>query len=258
MPALSRIAVTRGVSPAFERCELTHLAREPIDVERAAAQHREYEARLGRLGCDVRSLPAEPDLPDSVFVEDCAVVLGEVAVITRPGAASRRPETAGVAAALEPLRPLVRLREPATLDGGDVLVLGRTIHVGRSGRSNDAGIEQLAALLGPFGYLIRSVPVRGCLHLKSAVTRVAPDTLLLNPDWVDGASFAPMRLVEVDAAEPVGANALLVGGTVVYPSAFPRTRERMEARGISVAAVDVSELAKAEGGVTCCSLVFEP
>jgi dimethylargininase len=254
----SRIAITRKVSPAIARCELTHLEREPIDAGRAAAQHDEYEACLAGLGCELRRLPAEPDLPDSVFVEDCAVVLDEVAVITRPGAASRRPETASIAAALKPHRPLIQVREPATLDGGDVLVLGRTVYVGRSSRSDAAGIEQLAQLLAPFDYEVRSLPLRGCLHLKSAVTSVAPDAVLLNPAHVDGAAFGSMRRVEVDPAEPAGANALLVGETVIYPLAFPRTRERLESLGIRVVGVDVAELAKAEGAVTCCSLILEP
>jgi dimethylargininase len=245
------------VSPAIERCELTHLKREPIDVVRAAAQHRAYEGRLVRAGCELRGLPAEPDLPDSVFVEDCAVVLDEVAVVTRPGAASRMAETTGIAAALEPYRPLVRIREPATLDGGDVLVLDRTVHVGRSGRTNTEGIAQLSQLLAPFGYEVSGVALRGCLHLKSALTRVAPDVLLINPDLVDAGPFERFRRVAVDPAEPAGANALLVGETVIYPSAFPRTRERLEALEIRVDPVDLSELAKAEGGVTCCSLVFE-
>jgi len=253
----SRIAITRAVSPAIARCELTHLERRPIDAARAAAQHREYVACLARLGCDLHALPAEPDLPDSVFVEDCAVVLDEMAVITQPGAVSRRPETRSIALALERYRLLGMIRGTETLDGGDVLVLGRTLYVGRSGRSNAEGIAKLAGLVAHFGYEVRSIPLRGCLHLKSAVTKVAPDTLLLNPDQVDGAAFGSMRLVEVDPAEPAAANALLVGETVVYPDAFPRTRARLEALGISVVTVDVSELAKAEGGVTCCSLIFK-
>jgi dimethylargininase len=252
-----RIAITRKVSPAIVRCELTHLAREPIDVARAEQQHRAYEDCLVRLGCELCSLPVEPELPDSVFVEDCAVVLDEVALITRPGAASRRPEVASVAAALEPWRPLLRIREPATLDGGDVLAIGRTLYVGRSARSDAAGVAQLAALLAPYGYDVESVALHGCLHLKSAVTSVAPDTVLLNPGQVEAAAFAAFRRVEVDPREPAAANALRVGGTVVHPDAYPRTRERLERQGIAVAGVDATELAKAEGGLTCCSLIFE-
>jgi dimethylargininase len=255
--SLLRIAITRAVSPAIERCELTHLEREPIDLRRAEEQHREYSACLVRAGCEVLALPAEPALPDSVFVEDCAVVLEEVAVVTRPGATSRRPETNGIADALQAYRPLLRISEPGTLDGGDVLLLGRTLYVGRSTRSNSAGIEQLGRLLVPFGYEVRELPIDGCLHLKSAVTRVAGNLLLFNPDRVDGSAFTATERIEVDPREPEGANALLVGETVIYPAAFPRTRRRMEARGIEVEVVEISELAKAEGGVTCCSLVFE-
>ena len=250
-------AVTRRVSPAIVRCELTHLERRAIDVERAEGQHRAYEALLAGLGCTVHSLPAEPDLPDSVFVEDAAVVLPELAVITRPGAPSRRPETAGVAAALAPYRTLARIEPPGTLDGGDVLAAGRRVFVGRSTRSDAEGVAQLRRLLEPHGYTVESVEVRGCLHLKSAVTQVASDAMLVNPAWVDTAAFGAWRLVEVDTAEPFAANALLVAGRAVYPEAFPRTRARLAAAGVEVAAVDVSELAKAEGAVTCCSLVFE-
>jgi len=252
-----RIAITRQVSPGIARCVLTHLERQSIDPGVAGAQHRRYETCLTELGCTVHSLPAEPDLPDSVFVEDVAVVLDELAVLTRPGAASRRPETAGVAAALAPYRRLVRIEPPGTLDGGDVLVAGRGVHVGRTTRSDESGIEQLRRLLGPEGYTVIPVEVHGCLHLKSAVTLVAPDTLLVNRDWVDVEVFPGKRLLEVDPGEPFAANALRIGAQVVYPAAFPRTRARLAAAGIEAVTVDVSELAKAEGAVTCCSLVFE-
>jgi dimethylargininase len=250
------LAITRAVSPALARCELTHLAREPIDAARAAAQHAAYERTLAALGCRVVSLPAEPDLPDSVFVEDTAVVVDELAVITRPGAPSRRPETAAVARELVRHRPLAEITAPGTLDGGDVLRLGRRVMVGRSGRSSDAGIAQLAALLAPRGYTVESAGVSGCLHLKSAVTQVAPDAVLLNPLSVDRAVFAGWRVIEVDPGEPYAANALLIGDAVLFPSAFPRTAARLAAAGVRIVAVDVSELAKAEGAVTCCSIVL--
>lgn len=250
------VAITRAVSPKIGQCELTHLERQAIDVERARAQHGQYEACLAGLGCELHRLPAEPELPDSVFVEDTAVVLDEVAIITRPGAASRRPETEPVARALEPFRRLAFIGPPGTLDGGDVLCVGGAIYIGLSGRSNQAGVEQVRRLAGPFGYRVVGVPVAGCLHLKSAVTQVAGDTLLINRDWVDGRPWRELRLIDVDAAEPYGANALLVGGSIIYPAAYPRTRLRLEAEGIAVQPVDVSELAKAEGAVTCCSLIF--
>jgi dimethylargininase len=252
-----QIAITREVSPSIGQCELTHLAREAIDVELAQAQHRQYEACLAALGCQIQRLPPEPELPDAVFVEDVAVVLDELAIMTRPGAASRRPETHSVGEALAPYRRLAYIQAPGSLDGGDVLRVGRTMWVGLSGRSNRAGMQQMHALLAPLGYRVRGVAVDGCLHLKSAVTQVARDTLLINPAWVDAGAFGPMNLIEVDPAEPFAANALLVGESVVYPAAYPATRRRLEERGIPVRLVDVSELGKAEGGVTCCSVIFE-
>jgi dimethylargininase len=250
------IAITRQVSPAIQQCELTHLQRQPIDAVLAQRQHRAYEAALAELGCDVRSLPAEPDLPDSVFVEDIAIVLDEVAVITRPGAESRRPETASVAAALAAHRPLRHIEAPGTLDGGDVLRVGRALYVGLSSRSNAAAVEQLQTILAPFGYAVTGIQVAGCLHLKSAVTQIAEDALLVNPEWVDASLFGRLRAVEIDPAEPYAANAVWIGDAVVYPTSFPSTRRQIEARGIRVAGVDVSELQKAEGAVTCCSLIF--
>ena len=251
-----QIAVTRAISPAMADCELMYRERAEPDIALARVQHRRYEATLATLGCKIVSLPAEPGLPDSVFVEDAAVVTDEIAVITRPGAASRRAETASIAAALEPWRRLVFIEAPGTLDGGDVLRIGRRLWVGLSGRSNEAGASQLAAALAPFGYRTQTVPVRGCLHLKSAATQVGPETLLINPDWVDQTCFAGLRFVDVAPQEPHGANALYVGGAVVYPASCARTRERLERVGIVVHSVDVSEIEKAEGGVTCCSLIF--
>ena len=250
------IAITRGVSAGIAACELTHLERQPIDLERARAQHRAYEEALARAGCRVESLPALDDLPDSVFVEDAAVVLDEIAVVARPGAESRRPETERIAPVLAGYRRVTLIQAPGTLDGGDVLKLGRRIFAGRSGRSDENGIEQLRAVAWPYGYTVTAVPVRGCLHLKSAITEVAPGVVLVNPAWVDAAAFGQVSVIEVDPGEPYAANGLLAGGRLIYPDSFPRTKKRLEAAGISIEAVDVSELQKAEGAVTCCSLVF--
>jgi dimethylargininase len=249
------IAITRGVSASIGACELTHVERQPIDLERARAQHRAYEAALTRAGCRVDSLPALDDQPDSVFVEDVAIVLDEIAIVTRPGAESRRPETAHIAPVLANYRRVTFIQPPGTLDGGDVLCIGRRIFVGRSGRSNESGIEQLRAVAWPYGYTVTAVPVSGCLHLKSAITEVAPMVVLVNPAWVDGAAFGQVSVIEIDPEEPCAANGLLVNGRLIYPESFPRTRRRLEAAGIAIEPVDVSELQKAEGAVTCCSLV---
>jgi dimethylargininase len=250
------LALTRPVPRSIESCELTHLDRQPIDLQRAAAQHDSYRSALEELGCTVEELPRLDDMPDSVFVEDTAVVLDELAIITRPGAASRRGETATMAEALGRRRTLVRIEAPATLDGGDVLTIGRQIFVGRSARTSAAGVAQLRDAVAPFGYSVESVALSGCLHLKSAATLIAPDTLLINPAWVEGALFGRLQTISVDPGEPFAANALVVGSIVLYPAAFPETAARMEKRGISLRSIDASELAKAEGGLTCCSILL--
>jgi dimethylargininase len=251
------IAATRPVSPSIVHCELTHLARGPIDVARATAQHAAYEHTLTALGCAIARAPAAPEQPDAVFIEDTAIVLDEVAVITRPGAESRRAETSAVAEMLAAYRPIHSMSAPATLDGGDVLRVGRTLYVGRSGRTNDAGIEQLTKLVTPFGYEVVAVSFTGCLHLKSAVTAIGDRTLLINPAWVSPEAFPHCEVLRIDEREPHAANALRIADAVLYPAQYPRTLERLIARGLRVETTDCSELAKAEGAVTCCSLVFE-
>lgn len=252
-----QIAITRQLTGAIAMCELTHLARTPINVERAQAQHAEYERALGDAGCAVMRLTAADTLPDAVFVEDTAVVLDEVAVITRPGAESRRLETTGVAAALARFRPIATIRAPGTLDGGDVLRIGKRILVGASLRSNEYGIEQLRGFVEPFGYTVESVLFRGCLHLKSAVTLVAPDVALYNPAWVQAGVLGHVQVIEVDPSEPASANALLVGDTIIFPSEHAGTMSRLASMGLELMPVPASELAKAEGGVTCCCLLVD-
>lgn len=235
-------------------CELTFLLREPIDITRASLQHRTYQACLEELGVRVISLPAEPGYPDAVFVEDPAIVLDEVAVMTRLGAASRRGESESLARALAPYRQLQWLREPATLDGGDVMLAGKTLFVGVTARSNAAGISQLAAEVEPFGYHVQPVVVQGCLHLKSACSWIG-DAVLVHRPWVDEAAFAEVRLVDVP--EEAGANVMMVGETALVSAAAPRTVDLLQEMGRQVRTLDNSELAKAEGALTCCSLIFE-
>jgi dimethylargininase len=250
------IAITREVSPSLGNCELSFVPRVEIDVALARAQHYRYQQALAALGCRVVTLPAEDDLPDAVFVEDVALVIEEVAVMTRPGAASRRPEGASVASVLSQHRPLLSIESPGTLEGGDVMRIGRTIFVGQSARTNASGIEQLTGLVSGYGYTVQPVPMRECLHLKSAVTQVADKTLLLHPGWVDRNAFPGFRIILIDPDEPHAANTLRVGSGVIHPSCFPRTQERLSQADIAVTTVDVSELQKAEGAVTCCSLIF--
>ena len=252
-----RIAITRGVSPNINQCELSHLPRQQIDVALAAAQHQQYESALREAGATVISLPSEPDLPDSMFVEDPAVVVDEVAVLTHMGAGSRRRESECLAATLARYRPLVWMRAPATLEGGDVQRVGSTLFVGASQRTNEAGMHQLAEELRPFGYTVKPVDVFGCLHLKSGACAVGPKTILANRDWVDTAAFEGFEILDVPPEEPRAANVLIIGETALLPACFPATARLLESRGLKVKPLDISELMKAEAGVTCSTILLE-
>jgi dimethylargininase len=249
-------AIVREVSSSINDCELSFHARQPIDVTRAAAQHKAYQDCLAGLGVRIISLPAEPKLPDAVFVEDPAIVLDEVAIVSNMGAPSRRPEATSLAEALSRYRALKFLTDPATLDGGDVMRVGRSIFVGLSRRTNREGIDQLRKLVEPCDYQVRAVEVRGCLHLKSACSYIGHDTLLVNRSWIDVEPLAEYEWLDVPDEEPAAGNALLLNDVVIMPSSFPKTRALLEGRGFRVRTIDVSELQKAEAGVTCTSLIF--
>lgn len=250
------LAFTRSISPRFAECELTFAERVSIDLPRATAQHDAYAHGLKSLGCTVVQLPALPDHPDSVFVEDTAFVLPEVVVITRPGAASRRGEVDSIAEALRPHRELAFVEAPATVDGGDVLVLGKDIYIGLSTRSNVPALSQVHLLVSRFGYRVFLIPIRGCLHLKSAATRIGEDSVLINPRWVDTEHFKRYNRIEIDPSEPHAANILSLEAGCLYPDCYPRTQERLERGGFHILPLNMSELIKAEGAVTCCSLIL--
>ena len=250
-------AITREVSPSLANCELTWLPRQPIDIALAEAQHHAYEACLAELGARVISLPALPDLPDAVFVEDPALVLDEVAVITTMGCASRRGERESLAEALSPFRPLIRMRDPAKLEGGDVMRIGKDLFVGLSDRTDEAGVAQLAAVLETFGYRVTPMALHNCLHLKSACSYLGDNSILINQAWVDTEPLRRFRLIDVAPDEPAGANALRVADTILMPAAYPNTAAVLRQAGFKVRALDLSELLKAESGVTCSSLIFE-
>jgi dimethylargininase len=249
-------AITREVSPSINNCELTFHARQPIDVAKAVAQHQAYQDCLAELGVHIISLPAEPELPDAVFVEDPAVVVDEVAVISNMGAASRRPEARSLADPLARYRPLKFLVDPATLDGGDVMRIGRFMFVGLSQRTNREGITQLGDILRPYDYQVRQVEVTGCLHLKSACSYIGNKTILVNRSFIDAEQLREFKLIDVPDEEPGAANALLIKDVVIIPTSFPETRALLEQRGFRVRTIDLSELQKAEAGVTCTSLIL--
>lgn len=250
-------ALTRAVSRTLVSCQLTWLSRQEIDIGLAIEQHREYERSLTAMGVRIVSLPEQPEMPDAVFVEDPLVVLDEVAVVTRMGSVSRRPETESLAEAISEFRPLRRLAAPATLEGGDVMRIGRDVFVGLSRRTNAEGILQLTQALEPFGYKIHRINVHGCLHLKSACCPMGDGKVLANRAWLDDGPLRNYQIIEVAREEPGAANLLRIGDVALMPELFPRTQEIVAGEGLDIRTVDISELMKAEAAITCSSVIFE-
>ncbi len=252
-----RVAITRAAGSALIDCELTFKARESINLTEAILQHSAYCDVLRQAGIAVEVLPAVEHLPDAVFVEDNAIVLDELAVMTRPGSVTRREEVKTVATALKRHRTLAYIVEPGTVDGGDILTIGRQLFVGLSTRTNEAGYDQLSRAVEFHGYRVVPVKVDGCLHLKTALTALDNETLLINPNWIDAGKLSGFQCVEVAEAEPFAANCLVVNDVVHLSAQCDRTRELLEQRGFATRILKITEFEKAEAGLTCLSLVFE-
>lgn len=250
------VCLLREVSDSFADCELTHLPRTSIDVNLARNQHSIYAKALAKLGCSLNYAPALHGCPDAVFVEDTAIVLPKIAIAMRPGAESRRDEVPSVAKHLSRYRQIRHIVAPGTIDGGDVVIADRQIWVGKSSRSNAAGIDQLRSLVNPLGYQVDTIDTDQCLHLKSAITWLGNNTLLINPEWVDESLFSGYQLIRTDPAEAAAANVLRIDQALVCSTSFPRTNELLRKAGWQVEEVDNSEVLKAEGGVTCCSILI--
>lgn len=255
------LAFTRQVSPRIVDCALTHLDRTPIDPELAVAQHAAYERALRNAGCEVIRLPYLADDPDAAFVEDTAILLGEYAIITRPGAPSRRHEVDSTADGLEPYFTIHRMRV-GNLDGGDVLTIGKWLYIGQSNRTDAEGTRELEAIVAPLGYEVVPIELGRCLHLKTAVTFAGPDregrpTLLANPDWVDTSRFGDMAVLPVANEEPFAANVVRAGNRLIMAAGSPETAARLRDRGFMIVEVELSELQKAEAGGTCMSLITD-
>jgi dimethylargininase len=254
-------AFTRAVSPMLGDCALTHLDRSPIDGDKARTQHAAYESALRAAGVEVIRLPELPGHPDGVFVEDTALLLGSHAIITRPGAPSRAGE---VHSTLDGLARHFEIRRLLSghVDGGDVLRIGRSLYVGLSSRTDLAGVAELERLASPLGFTVVPVELRGCLHLKTAATLVGADSagktvLVYNREAVDPCQFASVDAIATGDGEPDAANVVSVGGRVIIAAGCPKTAASLQQRGFEVVEVDVSELQKAEAGVTCMSLLSE-
>lgn len=256
---MALVALTRAPSPALSRCALTFVPRSPINLQRAVQQHAQYTELLATRGIRVVELPAGDDFPDAPFVEDTSVVLDEIAVLTSMGTSTRRAEVDEIAPVIGRYRDLVeRVDPPALLEGGDVLRVDRILYVGLSRRTDRAGLEALARLTRPLGYEVAPVKVRGCLHLKTACTALDHETVLVNPNWIDPEPLRALRQIPVDAQEPWAANTVrLEDELILMQHGTPRTVERVREAGYQVITTEISELAKAEAGLTCLSLLFK-
>ena len=254
---LDPVAVVRRPTADLVECRLTHMARDVIDPDLALRQHAEYARVLAAHGYRVEYLPTMHGHADAVFVEDAALVLPEVAVVARSGAEGRRAEAPSVRRWLDDWHPnVIEMKAPATLDGGDVLVIERTIHVGHSTRTNRSAVDVLRRVTEPHGYSVTAVDVHGALHLKTAATYLGAGTLVVNPAWIEPDRFHHVeRAIPVHEAEPFAANCVRLPDAILTALAQPRTTEAIARMGFTVAPVDISEFAKAEAGVTCLSIL---
>lgn len=249
-------ALTRDVGPDITKCEITHISRQPIDVTKAIGQHMKYKEQLENAGAKILTLPPLYGHPDAVFVEDTAIVLPEVAIIAAMGAQSRESEVESIAEELTAFRRLVHLQPPAKLDGGDVMLIDKTLYVGLSTRTNHEAVQQLYRIVEPYGYRVAPLPITGCLHLKTGCTYIGQNKLLVNRAWVDVSGLS-YDIVDVHTDEPLAANSLLINDVLLYSASFPLTCSILQKHGLKVEPVVISELEKAEAGLTCMSIIFD-
>jgi dimethylargininase len=250
------LALTHSPSPKMQACERTFVPRLQINYAEAKRQHAAYCDVLRGAGLEVRILHIQPQLPDCTFIEDTAVVLDEVAILASMGTVSRRPEPAAIESVLSESREIEPIHHPATLEGGDVIRIGRTLLVGHSKRTNSEGIVSLSRIADRYGYRVICVPVNGCLHLKTACSALPDGQLLLNPHWIDDAPLEEFSRICIPETEPWGANGISLQSGMIMAAANHLTVDLVRQLGILVQVVDVSEFAKAEGGVTCLSLLL--
>ena len=253
------IAIVREVSNSYSECLLQYQQRRPIDVGLAKVQHRAYVDALTGLGLRVVVLPADHRFQDACFVEDAAVVLDEIAVITRMGAERRNGEQQAVARCLAQWRELVHMEPPAQLEGGDVLRVGKFLFVGESSRTTREGIEFLKEVAGNRGYQVIAVPVHGALHLKTVVTAVAPTTIIAAPSMLPELKpYLPgFSIIEVPEEDAAAANVLSRGKAVLLSEGHPTVAAQLARLGLTVTELDISEFRKGEGGLTCLSIIID-
>jgi len=249
-------ALTRGVSKNIAACELTYRSREEIDCVKAGLQLQQYCELLRQWGVDVMAVPASPSHPDCCFVQDTAIVLDEVCVVASMGAATRWGETDDVERLLSDYRPVRRIFRPATLDGGDVVQVGRRLFVGLSTRTNLQGHDALRAIVEPLGYEVVPVIIHGGLHLTTGCGVINDDTVILNPRWLDASAFTGLRRLQVPDTEPWAANTIRIDENVCVEAGAPRTFDLVQPYAGNVETLDISEFRKAEGSLSCLSIIF--
>jgi dimethylargininase len=254
-PAAFR-AITRGVSSRIAACQLTYRSREEVNYEKATSQLESYVELLRRWDVDLMPVAASDSYPDCCFVQDTAVVLDEVCVIASMGASTRLGEVSEVEKLLAPFRKVRRIFAPATLDGGDVVQFGKRLFVGLSTRTNARGIAALASIVEAFGYTVVPVSVNGGLHLTTGCGIVNDETVLLNPRWLDASAFKGLRQLHVSEEEPWAANTIRVEDAVCLESEAPSTMDLVGPYAGSIDTLDISEFRKAEGSLSCLSLIF--
>jgi dimethylargininase len=250
------LALTHVPSPRMQACQRTFVPESEIDYPLAARQHERCRQTLRECGAEVIALDCNIDLPDCTFIEDTAIVLDEVAIIASMGPASRRTEPEAIEAELRRYRRIIRIDPPATLEGGDVLRIGKKLLVGLSARTNQGGIDAIRKATAPFGYETIAIPVHDCLHLKTACTALPDQSILVNPNWVDPDALRPFAFEPIPKDEPFGGNVALVGSTVLIAESHPQTAALIRSRGFEVRTIDISEFQKAEGGVTCLGILL--
>lgn len=245
-------------TPSFnlQNCELTYLESEKIDMQKALEQHQAYIKMIQECGVEVDVIQDNLDLADSVFVEDPIIVFDEVAVLTSMGVESRRGESEALENYFSKIKPIKHIKLPAKIEGGDVLVIGKTVYVGLSPRTNQEAINKLSNILEPYGYEVIGVKVHGCLHLKTGCTALDEKTVLINKEWVDEQPFKKYHLLDTLKDEPFGANIMQINGYICMNEAFPKTLEFVKTLGYKVKSCDISEFVKAEAGLTCMSVRY--
>ncbi len=253
---MQALTLTPSSSMNETNCELLFMKPQAIDTGLALSQHSKYCQCLEDLGFEVTRLPAIAELPDSVFIEDPVVLLDEVAVLTLPFSPSRKGEVPNIEKFISGLGKTERIIPPGTMEGGDVLKIGRTLYVGISNQTNQEGFNQFRSFVEPFGYKVIPVKVQGALHLKTAATALDDRTLLMNPDWIDAQPFRDFRIVEVPRDEPFGGNIIAVGRRVLMHEGFVQTCHTVKSLGFEVSLVNISEFLKAEAGLTCMSVLY--